>query len=92
MDTKIQPSSYFVAVKLIGFAASLSACGVASHAGDGIVISGSPEGIRAFYDGQNAILTNGKASPDAATTPAYELRKEQVRASILRYSQSKGGK
>lgn len=92
MTSKYSINSYLVAVKLVGFAASLSACGVASHAGDGIVISGSPEGIRAFYDGQNAILTNGKASPDAATTPAYELRKEQVRASILRYSQSKGGK
>lgn len=92
MTSKYSINSYLVAVKLVGFAASLSACGVASHAGDGIVISGSPEGIRAFYDGQNAILTNGKAPADAATTPAYELRKEQVRASILRYSQSKGGK
>ncbi len=92
MTSNYKINTYLVAVKLVGFAASLSACGVASHAGDGIVISGSPEGIRAFYDGQNAILTNGKASPDAATTPAYELRKEQIRASVLRYSKNTGGK
>lgn len=91
MTSKIQPSSYLIAIKLISFAASLQACGMATHAGDGIVISGSPEGIRAFYDGQNALITNGKASADTQDTPAYQLRREQVRASVLRY-QSKGGK
>lgn len=87
MTSKIQPTSYLIAVKLIGFAASLSACGVATHAGDGLVLSGSPEAIRAFWDGQNALITNGKASADIQDTPAYNLRREQVRASVLRYNQ-----
>lgn len=64
----------------------LNACSLGSQAGDGLVISGSPEGFRAFYDGQNALITNGKASADTADTPAYGLRREQVRASVLRYT------
>ena len=87
MNTKTHPTSYLVAIKLLSIAASMSACSVGSTVGEGLVISGSPESIRAFYDGQNALITNGKASADAQDTPAYSLRREQTRASVLRFNQ-----
>lgn len=77
MSNKASIQSRLLAVKLIAIAATASGCGVASYGGDGITITGSPEGIRAYHDGLNGILTNGKASPDAVDTPYYQLRRQQ---------------
>lgn len=55
---------------------SASACGIAAAPHNGLVIMGSPEAIRAWNDGQNGLITSGKATADKVTT--YDtLRKDQ---------------
>lgn len=76
MDSK-KTNSKLVAAKLVAIAMASQGCGVASYGGDGITITGSPEGIRSYHDGLNGIITNGKASPDAQDTPYYQLRRTQ---------------
>lgn len=48
-------------VLLITIAINLSACS------GGIAIIGTPEGMRAYSDMQNGLVTNGKSSPDKPT-------------------------
>lgn len=87
-------NSRLVAAKLLTIAISQSACGIAQHSGPGISISGDPEGLRAYFDGLNHLVTNGKAPNDAQDTPAYNLRRMQSLQVIPRVSQraEQGGK
>lgn len=75
---------------------SLSACGmtggVINSSPDGYFeMRGDAEGLRAFSDYSQGMITNGKASPDVDTAH-YQLRKEQNRAKVVRFSSKNGGK
>lgn len=61
--------------------AALSACSVGWTVGDGLALAGSPEAIESFYEGQNAILTNGKSTDPLGNSAAWEARnlREQER-------------
>lgn len=50
-----------------------------------ILISADAEGMRAFSDMQQGLITNGKSSPDV-DTPFYSTRREQIRARAMSYS------
>lgn len=83
-------------VIMLGLAATtMSACSTSStmFGGSDIQISATEEGMRAYGDHLNAIITNGKASADAQDTPAYELRRNQESGRTMRatakYSQYK---
>lgn len=70
--------------------ASLSACGVAGSSIAGsehghITISADKEGMRAYSDMLQGMITNGKSSPDT-DTPYYEMRKEQTRIKAVKFS------
>lgn len=43
-----------------------------------ILISADAEGMRAYGDSQNALITNGKASPDKATAAWNHREKQEV--------------
>lgn len=51
-----------------------SGCGIM---GDGVVLYGTPEGIRSFYDGQNALITNAKTQARNGNSAAWEHRRAQ---------------
>lgn len=53
---------------------------------DHVLVYGSSEGIRSFFDGANGLITNGKASADTQDTPYYQLRRETIRAKFGNYS------
>lgn len=62
---------------VIGSVFVLSGCaGNLSVAGDQATLSGSPEGLRAMFDGMNGLISNGKASPDK-NTAHWKARKLQ---------------
>ena len=42
---------------LVAVVLACSGCGLM---GDGVIVYGTPEGIRSLYDGQNALITNAK--------------------------------
>lgn len=46
---------------------------------------GDEKGIRAAMDGFSGMITNGKAPADADDTPAYELRRKQEEAEVLKF-------
>ncbi len=85
MDSKQQVSSRLLAIKLLLIAGTASGCGVATHSGEALSLTGSPEGIRALSDLLAGTATNAKASPDV-DTPYYQLRREQNRAQAMRYT------
>lgn len=58
----------------IGFCLMLSGCGLTKG---GIVLIGSPEGIRAFADGQNALISNSKTTDPLGDSAAWQHRKQQ---------------
>jgi hypothetical protein len=62
---------------------STSACGVATHSGDALSLTGSPEGIRALSDMLAGVATNAKASADAPDTPYYQMRRTQNMRVVL---------
>jgi hypothetical protein len=70
---------------------NLGACGgfaVSAPPADGEVILRGEKAIRAFYDGQNGMITNGKASPDKDTAH-WQLRKKQTREdTVQKYAPS----
>jgi len=53
-----------------------SGCGIM---GDGVVLYGTPEGIRSFYDGQNALITNAKTQLRDGNSAAWRHRQAQER-------------
>lgn len=46
---------------------------------------GDEKGIRAAMDGFSGMITNGKAPADADDTPAYQLRREQNKAEVMKF-------
>lgn len=62
---------------IVGSVVVLSGCaGNLSVAGDQATLSGSPEGLRAMFDGFGGLISDGKASPDQDTAH-WIARKEQ---------------
>jgi hypothetical protein len=88
MSSKPSLHSKLIAIKLLLIAGTSTGCGIATHGGEAISITGSPEGIRAYHEGLNGLITNGKASADAPDTPYYQLRRQQ---SAMRSFTSFGG-
>jgi len=60
-----------------------SGCGLM---GDGVVVYGTPEGIRAFYDGQNALIANAKTTDKTGNSAAWEHRRAEEREITTRRS------
>jgi len=54
----------------------LSGCGLLS---DGVVIYGTPEGIRAYHDGVVGMVAQAKTNRPSGNTAYWEQRKEQTR-------------
>lgn len=70
---------------VVGSVVFLSGCaGNLSVAGDQATLSGSPEGLRAMFDGMNGMISNGKASPDRQTAH-WATRKEQEKERTKRH-------
>jgi hypothetical protein len=57
-----------------------------STLGDGVLIAGTPEGIRSWMDGQNAIIANTKTKASDGSSAAYTLRHAQEREETIRQS------
>lgn len=55
----------------------LSGCATAHHAGDGVAIAGSPEGIRAFFDGANGLVAAGKTEDPKGDSAFWHHRHAQ---------------
>lgn len=51
-----------------------SACSVGWTVGDGLALAGSPEAIESFYEGQNALIANGKTQDPNGNSAAWESR------------------
>lgn len=51
-------------IVVVGLVALTGCAGNLSVAGDQATLSGSPEGLRAMFDGMNGLISGGKASPD----------------------------
>ena len=63
--------------KVIIIAVLATATTGCSTLGDGVLIAGSPEGIRAYMDGQNAFIANTKTKASDGSSAAYTLRHAQ---------------
>lgn len=63
-------------IVVAGLVALTGCAGNLSVAGEQATLSGSPEGLRAMFDGMNGIITNGKASPDK-NTAHWQMRSKQ---------------
>jgi hypothetical protein len=62
---------------LIGCLIGLSACTSGFSAGDGMVLAGSPEAIRAYHDGLNGIITNTKTQDPLGDSASWQHRRAQ---------------
>lgn len=62
---------------------AVSGCGIM---GDGVLVYGTPEGIKAFYDGQNALITNAKTTDKNGNSAAWEHRELEEREITTRRS------
>lgn len=89
-------SSKDVAVRIVALATalSLSACSgvMAGDTGDHLLLYGDVGAIRAWADHEAGLITNGKASNDAADTPFYGLRRAQSVRKALTPEQLRGEK
>jgi hypothetical protein len=65
----------------------LSGCGLLS---DGVVIYGTPEGIRAYHDGVVGMVAQAKTNRPSGNTAYWEQRKEQGRKLSVWETLSKG--
>ena len=65
-------------IGLIGIAA-LSGCGMAfgGATGDGFTMSGTAEGLRAFYDGNNGLITNSRTQDPEGNSAHWQMRAVQ---------------
>lgn len=59
---------------LFTLAITCSGCGIM---GDGVIVYGTPEGIRSLYDGQNALITNAKTQLKDGNSAAWKHRVAQ---------------
>ena len=77
---------------MAALAGSLSACGHYSNpmpTNNGrILIDADAKGMQAFFDGQNGMITNGKASPDLDTAHWKTRRAQDVEATKREYAPS----
>lgn len=67
----------------IGLVALTGCAGNMSVAGEQASLSGSPEGLRAMFDGMSGLVTNGKASPDK-NTAHWQMRSKQEKEKTKR--------
>ena len=65
-----------VIVTLIGVTA-LTGCSIGGVAGDGFQMSGSPEGIRAYFDGTNGLITNARTQDPEGNSAHWQMRAVQ---------------
>lgn len=63
-------------IVVAGLVALTGCAGNLSVAGEQATLSGSPEGLRAMFDGMNGMISNGKASPDK-NTAHWQMRNKQ---------------
>lgn len=59
---------------LVAVVLACSGCGLM---GDGVIVYGTPEGIRSLYDGQNALITNAKTQLRDGNSAAWKHRVAQ---------------
>lgn len=67
-----------VIIALIGVTA-LTGCGLAfgGATGDGFTMSGTAEGVRAYFDGMNGIVTNTKTTDPEGNSAHWQMRAVQ---------------
>lgn len=63
-------------ISILALGSVVSGCAMTNPLGEGMAFSGTPKALRAYLDGQNALITNGKASPDKDTA-AWRTRRHQ---------------
>ncbi len=63
-----------LSVILWGLILGLTGCSMGTQAGDGLVISGSAAGYRAFLDGMNGMITNTKSKDPLGDSAHWHLR------------------
>lgn len=71
-------------VVIAGLIALTGCAGNLSVAGEQATLSGSPEGLRAMFDGMNGFISNGKASPDK-NTAHWQVREKQEKERTKRH-------
>lgn len=54
-----------------------SGCAIGGAAGDGFTMSGSSEGLRAYFDGMNGIVTNTKTTDPSGNSAHWQMRAVQ---------------
>lgn len=84
VENEVRAWGFVASAILAGVVAVCSGCAVTSPTGEGhVAISGDARGIKAFYDGMNGMITNGKASPDQDTAH-WQMRKLQEKEETKR--------
>ncbi len=63
---------------------ALTGCAVGGVTGDGFTMSGSSEGIRAYFDGMNGIVTNTKTTDPEGRSAHWEMRAVQEQEATKR--------
>lgn len=72
-------------------AANLAACGMHTNlptSNGRILIDADAKGMQAFFDGQNGLITNGKATPDATSAHWTTRRQQEQEATKREYAPS----
>ncbi len=57
--------------------AALSGCAIGGVAGDGFQMAGTAEGMRAYFDGLNGIVTNTKTTDPEGDSAHWQMRAVQ---------------
>lgn len=69
-------------VALVQLSACTSGSGISWHGSDYFKLEGTPEGIAAFDEYQNGLVTNGKMQ-DPTTSPHWTVKKTRIDYKIL---------
>lgn len=69
---------------------ALTGCAIGGVAGDGFTMSGSAEGVRAYFDGMNGIVTNTKTTDPEGNSAHWQMRAVQEQESTKRKCSSCG--
>lgn len=84
-----------LAISTVVTGCSSQMMGASNRSDGGIMIESSAEGMRAFGDVLNGMISNGKASPDQDTAH-WQFRKTQEQTQRMKYAvslpQNKGAK
>ena len=70
-------------IVIVGLIA-LSGCSFGGVSGDGFQMSGSAEGVRAYFDGMNGVITNTKTSDPEGRSAHWEMRAVQEQEATKR--------